>query len=97
MSEPKPLIESKDSKMNTFIKRIKPKKMNIFKRMKFFGKKKNNTKNTYISNDELINEEPEIFEYQDYYLEESWSNQMSLIKTEDSKMESSNKKQNQRK
>ena len=101
MSEPKPLIESEDSKMKSFIKRIKPKKMNIFK-TKFFGKNKDNTKNTYISYDELIDEESKIFEYQDYNLEESTSvltltndikkitdsDQMSLIETEESKMES---------
>ena len=43
MNKSKPLIESKDSKMKSSNKRIKPKKINIFKRMKksttkFFGK-----------------------------------------------------------
>ena len=57
MREPKPLIDTEDSNMKSDTKNKKPKKMNIFKRMKrgvtkFFGKR-----NSY---DELVDEEVEF-------------------------------------
>ena len=65
MSDSKPLIEIEDSKMKSFIKDIKPKKMKFFKRIKrnitkFFDKR-----NEY---QELTDEDSEIFEYKDYDL-----------------------------
>ena len=72
MSQSKPLIEKEDSKMKSYIKNLKPKKLNIFKRMKrsvtnFFDKCKSNKNNSYKYH-ELMNEETESFDYEDYDL-----------------------------
>ena len=100
MSESKPLIETEDSKIKSFIKNMKPKKMKFYKRMKrnvpkFFGKSKKLKKKNIITSfgyqiDQLI-----FRSYNFLFIMTNNINKMreskSLIETEDSKMESDTK------